>query len=751
MTHQDNRTPYVQKGIIERVTGVAKYLDDLMVPDALYGKCVTLPCPRARIKKIDTREALRIPGVLAVITAEDFPEGVPRFGAFVMDQPMLAHEETKFEGEALAVVVAKEERQAIQGAQNVKVTYEELSAVVNRDQALAEDAPLVHDPASRKHSPWKDTNIMDAWTFGWGDISGKESGCTCVVENTYRAPFVHHFALEPYGCVAIPEQGGLTILSGIQHPFLAQRIIADVLKLPISRVRIKTIDMGGAFGGKGYPKTEPLAAYLALSLDKPVKITLTAEQGFAMAQREGAHIFARTGFDTQGRIVFQDIQADFLVGAYTDISPRVVAKGARIAAGPYWSPNTRIEARGIFTNTGPATAFRGFGSTHYSWASEGQMDLAARKLGMDPVRLRLQNIPERGETLIPGDTHVDGDWRGALRKTAEAFEWSKPGKQGRGRSIAIGIKPCVSATVSHARVALQGNNTAFVYVGTTEMGQGARTTMALIVSRMLQLPMEDISVISGDTALVPFDTITASSRSTVTMGNALVSACNHIMDQLREIAAGTLGLPVEDIGFSGGRIVADGRAFSYPELLEKRYGKSIPEIIGEGTYESKKDPSHPLGGPFPFYELVVTGIELHIDAGTGAITIDRLVNVTDAGKIINPRRALGVDEGGAVMGLGVSLCEELRFDRSGHLLNGSSLDYRIPRVGDIPETWSTLFQENQDGPGPFGAKGMGEGAILAIAPAVCGAVLDATGIYVSEIPLTPEKIWNAILKGRESR
>ena len=165
----------------------------------------------------------------------------------------------------------------------------------------------------------------------------------------------------------------------------------------------------------------------------------------------------------------------------------------------------------------------------------------------------------------------------------------------------------------------------------------------------------------------------------------------------------------------------------------------------------KGSKSATLGGPFPFYELVVTGIELHIDAGTGAITIDRLVNVTDAGKIINPRRALGVDEGGAVMGLGVSLCEELRFDRSGHLLNGSSLDYRIPRVGDIPETWSTLFQENQDGPGPFGAKGMGEGAILAIAPAVCGAVLDATGIYVSEIPLTPEKIWNAILKGRESR
>jgi len=734
----------MQKGIVERVTGVTKYVDDLDISNALHGKFVSLPCPRAKITRIDIQKSLSIPGVVAVFTAEDFPDGVPCFGPFVMDQPVLAAGETKYQGQPVALVVAENERQALQGVEGVLVEYEELPAVINISQALAENAPLVHDPGSRNDSPWKETNIMEEWTLGWGDINGKESQCECVIENTYRAPFVHHFALETYACIAVPEKDGITILTGIQHPFLAQRIIAEMLGLPKSKVRIQTIDMGGAFGGKGYPKIEPIAAYLSLSLNKPLKIVLTPEEGFMLAQRESPDIRARTGFDRQGVVVFQDIHADFLIGAYADISPRVVAKGARLAAGPYWCPNVNIAARAIFTNTAPATAFRGFGSTHYSWAVEGQMDLAARRLGIDPVELRLRNIPAKGSTIIPNDTPVDGDWAEALKKTAEAMQWNTNRAPGHGRSIAIGVKPCVSATVSHAKIAMRNDKTATVYVGTTEMGQGARTTMALIVSQQLHMPMENISVISGDTGLVPFDTITASSRSTVTMGNALLDACNHLENQLKEIAADLYEIPAEEMKVSQGCIVARDNEIPFSDVLSKQAGESKLEIIGEGVYECKKDPAHPLGGPFPFYEFVVTGIELHIDPETGDIFVDKLVNVTDAGKIINPRRAVGVDEGAAVMGLGVSLSEQLLFDKSGHLLNGSSLDYRIPRVVNIPEEFVTIFQENQDGPGPFGAKGMGEGAILAIAPAVCGAVYDATGVYISEIPLTPEKIWKTL-------
>lgn len=741
MEYKKAQTPSIQKGIVEKVTGHAKYVDDLDAPNALHGKFVSLPCPRAKIKQIDIQESLSVTGVVDVFTAEDFPEGVPRFGPFVMDQPVLAAGETKFQGQPVALVVAENERQALLGADRVKVQYEELPAAINISQTLAEDAPLVHDPGSRHDSPWKDTNIMDQWTVGWGDISGKESLCACVVENTYKAPFVHHFAMETFGCIAVPENGGVTLLTGIQHPFLAQRIIAEMLELPRSKVRIQTVDMGGAFGGKGYPKIEPIAASLALSLKRPLKIILTPEEGFMIAHRESPHIRVRTGFDKSGAVLFQDILADFLIGAYADISPRVVAKGARLAAGPYWCPNVNIVARAIYTHTAPATAFRGFGSTHYSWAVEGQMDLAARKLGMDPVALRLRNIPSKGNTIIPNDTPVDGDWSEALKKTAEAMQWNAPRKPGRGRSIAIGVKPCVSALDSHARVALRADNRATVYMGTTEMGQGARTTMALIVGKRLNVPVEHVSVISGDTGLVPFDTITASSRSTVTMGNALLAACDHLENQLKDIAADFYKITPGEIQASEGRITAQGNDVSFSDMLAK---SARNEVVGEGVFECKKDPAHPLGGPFPFYEFVVTGVELHIAPETGDIVVDKLVNVTDAGKIINPCRALGVDEGGAVMGLGVSLSEQLLFDDFGHLLNAGSLDYRIPRAVNIPEEFVTIFQENQDGPGPFGAKGMGEGAILAIAPAVCGAVYDATGIYISEIPLTPEKIWKTL-------
>jgi CO/xanthine dehydrogenase Mo-binding subunit len=326
---------------------------------------------------------------------------------------------------------------------------------------------------------------------------------------------------------------------------------------------------------------------------------------------------------------------------------------------------------------------------------------------------------------------------------ADAVGWNTTKPEGCGRGIAFGMKSSIPASASCARVSLNRDGSAAVFVGTTEMGQGTRTTMSLIVSRALDVPLEKISIWIGDTAMVPFDTITASSRSVVAMGTALEAACRDIQRQLREMAAEAFGVEQGHVHCDGCRISVHDRKITLAELMGQKMGPYRSEIVGEGSYQGRVDESHPLGGPAPFFEAVATAVELHVDTETGQIFLDKLVHATDVGKVINPMRAAGVDEGGNIMGVGLALSEQLQFDASGAIINGSSLDYRIPTVSDVPEQMISLFQENRDGPGPQGSKGLGEGGILAVAPAICGALFDCTGLLLTEIPFTPERVWRA--------
>jgi CO/xanthine dehydrogenase Mo-binding subunit len=365
---------------------------------------------------------------------------------------------------------------------------------------------------------------------------------------------------------------------------------------------------------------------------------------------------------------------------------------------------------------------------------------------MDPLELRLKNIRTKGEILVDGELPVDGDWAGVLKMAADAVGWNTPKPEGCGRGIAFGMKSSIPASASSARVSLNSDGSAAVFVGTTEMGQGTRTTMSLIVSRALDIPLEKISIRIGDTAVVPFDTITASSRSVVAMGTALEAACRDIQRQLREMAVEVFGVEMRYVLCDGCKVSIRGRDIGLADLMSQKLGPYRSEIAGQGSYQGKADASHPLGGPAPFFEAVATAVELHVDMESGQIFLDKLVHATDVGKVINPIRAAGVDEGGNIMGVGLALSEQLLFDASGAIINGSSLDYRIPTVSDVPEQMISLFQENRDGPGPQGAKGLGEGGILAVAPAICGALFDCTGILLTEIPFTPERVWRALGK-----
>ncbi len=728
----------------DRVTGAQQYVADIHLPGELHAKLVTLDCARARIVAIDTSAAEQVPGVRLVMTAADLPQPVPRFGPQFEDRPVLAVGETKYHGEPLAAVAADTRDAAEEAARLVRVEYEELPPVFTIAAALDSAAPLVQDPALRPGDPLAGTNVLREHHFGWGDVDAVAAEADLVVEGTYSFPMVTHFAIEPHAFMAAPDGDGVAVWSTIQHPNWLQRILAKVLDLPLARVRVFAPDPGGGFGGKQHPKLEPLVALMALRADRPVRLVLTLEETFQAVRRNATEIHVRSGFRADGTLVFRDIESNYLLGAYADIADRTVTKGSYAACGPYRVPAARIVARSILSHTTPSTAFRGFGNPQPIWAVESNMDEAARALGIDPLELRLRNLAHRGETIIPGDTPADGEWEQTARKAAELIGWGSPLEPGRGRGIAFGIKSGPTTGLSYSTVRLLADGSVIVYAGTSDMGQGARTVFAQIAAEELGAPLEWITVVMGDTSVVPYDQQTSASRSTVLMGNAVLAACRDIQARLRAMAARVHGVDEAAVVVGRGVVRLPDRELPIREVLKAGLGRLGGELTGLGEMRKEAEPGHPLSGSAAFYEFNCTAIEAEVDEGTGDITLIRHVSVSDVGKALNPAQVRSQDEGAAIQALGHTLMEHYIYDERGRIRNLGAIDYRIPTSMDLPLELISATIENEDGPGPYGSKGMSEGALLCVAPAVAAAVRDATGVVIRDLPLTPERVWRAL-------
>jgi CO/xanthine dehydrogenase Mo-binding subunit len=717
-------------GGVERVTGALRYTADLKLEGVLQVKLLHLPVGHARIVAVEASEARAVEGVRRVLTAADLPRPMPRFGPAFHDRPILACNEVKYFGEPVAAVAAETEDASVEALGRIKVDYEELPGVYSIDDALADGAPLVQDPQLREDSPRAQTNVLREHRFGWGDVETAQADV--VVDDAYLFPMVSHFSIEPFAVLSAVENGVVTVWTPIQHPFVLQRVLADVLDLPMSGVRIVVPDPGGGFGGKGYPKYEPLMAFLALETARPVRLVLSLEESFQASRRAACRVHVRTGFDRHGGLQFQDVEADYLIGAYADIGDRVVSKASYTATGPYRTPHARIVARSVLSHTVPSTAFRGFGVPQLAWAVESQMDEGARRLGIDPLDIRLRNIAEHGSDFIPGDTPADGHWDQALRRAADAIGWDRPPAAGRGRGLAMGLKSSATVSVSNAIVRLHFDGTVSVLVGTTDMGQGARTVLSQVAAHELAVPLEAVRIVMGDTSVVPFDTSTSASRSSVFSGNAIKLACEDVKGQLRAIADELYGEDAAEV------------YLDYRRVLGDYFGPSRGELIGVGRSRARYRPDHPLGGAPSFWEVAAVACEVEVDEATGEILIHKLITVSDVGKAINPQHVEMQDEGAAVMGLGHTLMEHLILDEHGLIRNLSALDYRVPTSKDLPLELHTFTIENEDGPGPYGAKGAGESGILAVSPAVAAAVHDAVGVRIKELPLTPERVWWAL-------
>jgi CO/xanthine dehydrogenase Mo-binding subunit len=584
--------------------------------------------------------------------------------------------------------------------------------------------------------------VLSEWRFGWGDV--ESAAADHVIEHTYTFPMITHFAIEPHSFLAAPDNDGVAVWSAVQHPFALQQVISDLLGLPLAKVRVHAPDPGGAFGGKQHAKFEPLLALLALRLQCPVRLELSLEQTFQAVRRTAFQIRMRSGFDARGGLCFQDVECNGLLGAYGDIGPRVVSKASYLMCGPYLVPNARIQVRALLSHTPPATAFRGFGTPQVAWALESQMDEAARQLGIDRLEIRLRNLASAGQHFIPGDKPADGDWPGAVRRAAAAVGWGTPLRPAHGRGIAVGVKSSATTGSSYAIVRLHIDGSATVLAATSDMGQGARTVLAQVAAQELGIGVDQVRIVMGDTAVVPFDLQTSASRSTVFMGTAVSEACRDVRAKLRAMASEAFGLDVSSVQVLPGLVRLPGRDMTFPALLAAGFAGVPGEVIGVGARRGESVRTHPLGGSPAFYEFSCTACEVAVDLETGELTVLKHISVADVGKALNPAQTESQDEGAAVMGLGHTLMEHLILDQRGRILNLGALDYRVPTTKDMPAELQSLLIENGDGPGPYGSKGAGEGGLFGVAPAIAAAVTEATGAVIRDLPLTPERIWAAM-------
>lgn len=738
----------VRTDAVEKVTGAAVYTTDLSVPGMTHAVLVRSPVPHGLLRGVDVSAVLEHPGVVATLVGAEIAHLEPYFGEWVLDQPPLAIDKVRFIGEPVVGIVAETERAAVEAAELVELDIEPLPTLADVDAALASTDVAIHP--DRASADAELPNVCYRAEFEHGDVEAALASAAYVHRAVYRFPSVSHYAMEPHACIAAWGPEGLEVWSGTQQPFKVRADLARIFQVPLSSVRVRVPYVGGGYGGKGQCKYEPVTAALARKAGRPVRLVVGVEDSFRTVRRHSAVIEMATAVDADGTIVARDTRVLFDTGAYADKGPRVAKKGAYRATGPYAVPNSRAVALAVYTNTIPAGAFRGFSTPQVVWAGESAIDEVAHHLGVDPLAFRLAQLARRGDPFLANDTPLDADLRAGLTMAADAIDWSSAPAADRGRGVAVGVKDGGGGTgTSQAAVRVQPDGSVEVLVGTSELGQGARTVFAQLAADELHAPMSCVRVRFADTDMVPFDRGTNASRSTVAVGSAVADAARRARAEILAAAEKVWGSCDEAALDPRGNVVAGERSEPLRRLLATAAAVPEPEvsaILAYGRHDVGASET-PLGSSTLFYEVGHGGAEVAVDEETGVVRILRYASVADVGHALNPVTVEGQDEGAAMMGIGHTLFEELEFD-AGEPLNTNLFDYRLPRAEDVPAEFHTLLLELGDGPGPHGSKGAGEGGIIPVAPAVANAVYQATGVRIRELPMTPERVWRALRDAR---
>lgn len=741
-----DKTPAFRNDAIAKVTGRARYTDDHTLPGMLHAVPVYSNLPRARLIRIDATKALASPGVRAVITAKDIPGNV-RFGQIIRDYPTLADEDINSTGDVLALIVADTRDHAISAIKLVQIELEALEPILDPEEAMKPEAPILH--------PFHGSNIANYHCVRTGDLKQGEALADVVIEQEFSTSRIEHAYLEPEAalCHERPE-GVMEVLGSMQHPFSTRRFVASTLGVELKDVEVKTVPMGGGFGGKD--DTAALvcarAALCAYILKRPVKIIYSRE--WSMRESYKRHPYKmqyRMGLTQDGRISFVHVRMVADGGAYCSVTPWVTWRSTVQCCGCYTVPNVHCDVYGVYTNNIFCGAMRGFGSPQVNFAIEQLIEMAAEKLGIDELELRRINMVRQGSTTVTGqvlDTHtvslqevmdrvlteIDYENKRALCAFGDAAreEWYGIGLAISYRGISLGAE---GVDFNSAIISVQPDGSVLLETGIHENGQGSESAMILLAARELGIPRDRIRYRMPSTANIPDGGTTVASRGTIMGGGAVVNSAIKLKKIIAEAVMSETGKQIES--FSDGKLLdAEGNVLiSWDEAIRLCYSRQIYPY-SFGVFQAPKvdwDEHTGHGNAYFTWVYGCQAVELKVNPKTGAITLLNMVAAHDVGKAVNPAMIKGQFYGGMAMATGYGLYEDCRCE-DGHVAQSNFHDYRIVRATDMPEM-TAIIVENRDPNSPSGAKGIGEPTNELMAPAIANAIFRATGKRFCNLPI----------------
>ncbi len=743
---------------LDKVTGHTRYLHDLELPRMLHGAILRTPVPHARILAIDTSRAEALPGVAGVITAatvEQRPFGFARDHLALKGGPRDGGKVRCIRDE-IAAVAADSELIAQEAVGLIRVEYEELPGVFDPESALGAGAPLVHEG--------RESNRADLrYQFSHGDVDEAFARAAAIVEGTYRLNYVTTACLGTMvAAAAWAPDGGLTMWSTTQVPFLYQRELAEALGITGDRIRVIQPPVGGNFGrGLDLYPIDIIAALLARRVGRPVKIAFDRiEEFIASPSREPCVIHLRTAADAGGRLLGRDAHVVIDNGAYVSWGSTTPYVMLSTAAGLYRCPAVRFDTSIIYTNNPYSGSMRGYGNLESTFAVEAQMDDLAERLGIDRVAIRRLNASQAGDVNPQGNVITSCamsdciDW--VAREIARAP--APPARPGVRRGIGYAAMFHVGGGARVYRsdgcgaiVKLDDFGKLSLLTGASEMGQGSETVLAMVVAEELGIPVDRVEVINSDTAVKPWDVGAHASRTTFIAGNAALLATRELKGKLLALGALVMDEPAAELELRDGHVRVRGhpeRSMAYDRVVRAGHFRSGGRtLVAEAFYDPPNEMlSKDLrGNVSAAYGFAAQAVLVEVDEATGKVDVLKVASAHDVGRALNPPAAEGQIHGGIHMGLGYALCEELVI-REGRVLNPQLMEYALVAAGDMPEIAIRLI-ETVDEAGPFGAKGLGESGVIPVAAAVANAVKDATGVRITELPLTPERVYRAIRRG----
>lgn len=738
-----------------KVRGEFLFADDMTMEGMIHAKVVWSEYPHADILSIDTTAAEALPGVVAVLTAKDVP-GRNAFGTLQPDQPVLCDTRVRYMGDAVALVMAESEEIAEQARRLVRVEYQELPGVFSPDEALAEGAPLVHEQG----------NVHAHLEVNKGDIGEGFAQADVIIEGTYTTPFIEHAFLEPEaGLAAVDDEGLVTIWMASQFVYGHRPIVAQALGLPPEKVRLIHVPPGGSFGARNDISLHILLALAALHTRRPVKMVLSRQESMRChVKRHAMKIEMKTGATKEGKLTALEARIVADTGAYASVGIVVLGQAVIFAGGPYQIPHVAVKGDTVYTNNVPGGAMRGFGIPQVAFATELQMEKLARELDMDPFEIRRLNGLQVGSVTTAGQTLRESV---ALMQTLDLAEEASrdlPAPR-RGKKQGIGVASCyknvgvglgLHMDYGGAVMELAPDGRIVVRVGGVDLGQGSDTALAQIAAQTVGVPFDQVEIMPVDTVESPDGGVTSASRTTYISGNAVLLAGQQFKESMLSFVAGRHKLKPSQVILENGRFTDT----STGQIL-----RSVADLAGEGKefkaeyrYDSSEtyslwphgppgEEELPKGTDFFFsYSYATQVAVVEVDEKTGEVEVVKMVAAHDVGRAINPQMLESQIEGSCLMGLGYALKEEFQLDR-GRLVTDNLRKCRIPTFKDTPEI-VTIIVEDPEPSGPFGAKGIAEAAAIPTAPAIINAIHDAVGVYIHDLPATPERVLTALKEAK---